>query len=71
VVTCPQAGCAGELVVDGETGFVVPLDPECWATRLEALLGDPALLARVSERARVRVGGYTFERAAAAFASAC
>lgn len=71
VVTCPNAGCAGELVVDGDNGFVLPLDAEQWAVQIEALLGDPARLAHASARARARVSDYTFERAAAAFAAAC
>lgn len=71
VVTCPQAGCAGELVVDGDNGSVLPLDAERWALQIEALLADTARLTRASTRARLRVADYTFERAAAAFADAC
>jgi len=48
-------GLAGvpELVIDGETGFTVaPGDADALAERLEQLLGDPALRARMGTAAR-------------------
>lgn len=45
-----------ELVIDGETGFVVePWDPEALRERIAALLDDPALSVRMGARARAHV----------------
>jgi L-malate glycosyltransferase len=58
------AGGIPEVVVDGETGFLVPpRDPQAMADRLVLLLKDPAMRARMGEaglaRARAR---FTVER---------
>ena len=43
------AGAAGEIISDGETGYLVaPDDAETLAARLTALASDRALLARMS-----------------------
>lgn len=45
-----------ELVVDGKTGLIVPEgDPDTLADRMEALLGDAALRARLSLAGRARI----------------
>lgn len=46
------AGGAGEVVVDGETGFVVPIDDErAFVGALDTLLGNPALQKRMGRLA--------------------
>lgn len=53
VTTC--FGGSPELVVDGETGYVVnPFDTEAYAGRLESLLADSDLRARMGAAARQR-----------------
>ena len=55
VVTTDVAG-AKELVVDGETGFVVPQkDPKQMAKAVVTLLADPYTLKRMSQAGRSRV----------------
>jgi glycosyltransferase involved in cell wall biosynthesis len=50
------AGGAAEVVVDGETGFVVPCgDATAVAARVAALLDDPALRKRFAEAASERM----------------
>jgi glycosyltransferase involved in cell wall biosynthesis len=50
------AGAVGEVMVDGETGYLVPpRDHRAMAARLVVLLKDPALRARMGEAARARV----------------
>jgi glycosyltransferase involved in cell wall biosynthesis len=54
-VTTNVGGCA-ELVVEGETGFLVPPgDEAALAERLLRLLRDPALRRRLGAAARERV----------------
>lgn len=35
VITTPEAGCAGDLVIDGENGRILPLDAKEWAEYIE------------------------------------
>lgn len=71
VLVSPHAGVAGELVVDGENGFVCPLDVEQWAQRAAQLLTDDALYRRFSTRSRDLVRRYTFDHAATGVVDAC
>ena len=51
-----DAGGAGEVVVDGETGFVVPVGDEAsFAAALQRLLEDPELRRRMGEAGRRRM----------------
>jgi glycosyltransferase involved in cell wall biosynthesis len=64
VVTTPEAG---SLVVDGETGCLVPAgDAERLADCLAALAARPALRAALGEAARAAVLPYTWDRYQAA-----
>lgn len=50
-----QAGGAGEVVLDGEAGLLVPFgDTAALSDRLECLAGNPALYRRLSAGARAR-----------------
>jgi glycosyltransferase involved in cell wall biosynthesis len=71
VATTAVGAAAGGLVLDGETGLVVPADdPWELARAIERLLEDAALRHRFGDRAREAVGDYSYERAAEAFSSA-
>lgn len=65
-VVASNAGGNPDLVRDGETGRLVPpLDPLAWAKALDALLTDPAKMARMGAAARDLVAReYTIERTA-------
>src|SRR5204862_7010979 len=53
-----------EVIVDGVTGFLVPVgDAEALADRLARLLGDPALCRRLGAAARARAARLYDERA--------
>jgi len=55
VVAMP-CGAAPEVVVDGETGYLVPPeDPEALAERISELCADPLLARRMGEAGRKRV----------------
>ena len=71
IIVSPHAGVAGELVVDGENGFVCPLDLECWIDRVVRLLTDTALHERFAARSASLVSSYTFDHAAAGIVNAC
>jgi glycosyltransferase involved in cell wall biosynthesis len=71
VASTAVGASAGGLVVNGETGLVVPSgDAEALAQAIEGLLDDAALRHRLGSRAREVVAGYSYERAADAFAQA-
>jgi glycosyltransferase involved in cell wall biosynthesis len=64
VVTTAFTAAAGELVVDGENGYVLPLDLEAWVDAVEALLRDDAKWQSLSAQARATVSFFNFARAA-------
>lgn len=70
VIVSPYAGAAGELVTDGENGYIRELDVAQWAEAAIALIKDKKRYERFSRNSRERVGGYTFENAARGLASA-
>lgn len=70
VVVTPMAGVAGELVVDGDNGFVRPLDLPAWIDAVTQLLSDDALYERMSRRSRELVAPYTFDNATRGLADA-
>ncbi|HEX4956210.1 MAG TPA: glycosyltransferase family 4 protein [Thermoanaerobaculia bacterium] len=56
---CTRVGGLGELMVDGETGFLVPPgDPVVLRQRISELLGDPELAERLGRAARRRIEGH-------------
>jgi glycosyltransferase involved in cell wall biosynthesis len=55
-VVCSDGGGNREVVVDGETGYVVPpADPQALLERLRELRADPALRLRMGQAGRRRV----------------
>jgi len=70
VLVTPFAGASNELIRDGESGHVLPLDVEAWSAAAARLLSDPALLVRMGERARQSVQPYTYGNSAAGLAAA-
>jgi glycosyltransferase involved in cell wall biosynthesis len=70
-IVSPRAGVAGELVVDGENGFVCELDPRIWTDRVVLLLTNDALYERFSRDSLAIVANYTFKQAADGLIDAC
>lgn len=71
VITTPQAGVAGDLVVDGRTGFVLPANASEWADAACTLLDNPALWASISAAGQARVAHYNYRSAADGIVAAC
>jgi glycosyltransferase involved in cell wall biosynthesis len=51
VITCENAGVAGDLIIDEKNGFVLPLDVDIWAEKACALLKDDSLYQQLSQNA--------------------
>lgn len=62
VIAAPGGG-PSETVLDGETGFIVPANPEDWALKIKELWSDPDRRALMGKKARLRVEeGFTWEQ---------
>jgi glycosyltransferase involved in cell wall biosynthesis len=64
VMTCEQAGVAGDLIIHNHNGFVLPLDVETWARHALLLLTDAKLYSKMSANSIAKVKEYNFENAA-------
>lgn len=71
IIVSPFAGVVGELVLDGDNGFVCTLDVDRWVDRVALLLDRPDLYQRFARRSSVIVSGYTFDHAAEGIVDAC
>jgi glycosyltransferase involved in cell wall biosynthesis len=71
VIVSPHAGVAGELVLDGENGYICKLEVKLWVERAALLLTQPDTYQRYSERSRAIVEQYTFDVAATGLVEAC
>lgn len=71
VLVSPYAGVAGELVRNGENGFVRELDIAQWAACARLLLSDPQLYDDFSSGSRQQVAAYNFDSAALGLVDAC
>lgn len=69
VIVSPHAGVAGELVVDGDNGFVLPLALELWVDAAVKLLEDKTLHHQFAMRSQEKVSDYSFNRAAQGLAA--
>jgi glycosyltransferase involved in cell wall biosynthesis len=55
----------GEVILDGKTGYVLPLDAGVWAEHAMRLLSQPDLYKQISEAGFRHVQKYTYGAAAA------
>ena len=71
ILVSPHAGVAGELVLNGENGFICDLDVSLWADRAMLLLTQPDIYRKFSDRSRSLVSKYTFDDASSGIVTAC
>ena len=71
VLVSPNAGVAGELVVDGWNGFVCELNSDSWAERAAELLGREAVWQAFSRNSLRAVEDYSYGTAASGLLAAC
>lgn len=64
VITCENAGVAGDLVLDQQNGFVLPLDATIWARKVMLLLEDPLFLDQLSQQSIKDVQNFSYQNAA-------
>ncbi len=67
IVASPHTGVVGELLRDGETGRVLPLELQAWINAVVTLLGDLTQCERMGSAARECVSTFSFETAARQF----
>jgi glycosyltransferase involved in cell wall biosynthesis len=60
-----MTAAAGELVLHGRNGYVLPLEVETWIEAVVGLLADTAKWEELSANARTRVQEFNFDREAA------
>jgi glycosyltransferase involved in cell wall biosynthesis len=71
VIVSSHVGCAEDLVIPGETGWVFPAGQvEALGQVLSAAASDPEALLAMGRRARKHIGGYSYERATEALIDA-
>ncbi len=66
VLACPVGGIE-DYLIDGENGFHITRNPSDIAAKLDLLLNDPQLSARIRERGLSTAGEYAWERIAAQY----
>jgi len=71
VITCDNAGVANDLIIDGVTGFVLPLKSDLWVKKILELLDKKDLYDKISKGAIEKVQEYNFDVAAEGFIKAC
>ena len=71
-IVSEACGSAGDLVRNGETGYVVPVGAlDVLAERLQTLAADTELRGEMAQRARARIADWGPQQNAEAFAQAC
>ncbi len=71
VLVTPHAGVAGELVIDGENGYVRERDVAQWCACAQRLLSDSALYQSFSQTSVQHAARYQFDSAAEGLVNAC
>ena len=64
VITCENAGVANDLIINGNNGYVLPLDADIWTEHTYELLTDVEKLNQFSENAVHKVESYNHREAA-------
>jgi len=63
VITCDNAGVAGDLIIDGYNGYILPLQIDVWVKKIEIILNDKKLYEKLSENALRSINKFTVELA--------
>jgi len=64
VVTTPFAGVVNDLLIDGNNGFVLPIDSALWSEKIEKVLSSEKVWNNLSKNAIKTVQAFNFDVAA-------
>ena len=64
VITCENAGVAHDLVINDQTGYILPINKDIWSEKIVSILKDQSLYERLSANAWQHVQKYNFHNAA-------
>jgi glycosyltransferase involved in cell wall biosynthesis len=67
VIISPNAGAAGEIVQDGVNGFILPLDSDIWADKIDYLLNNRDLYGQFQKNCQRIIKDYSAEKAVNSF----
>lgn len=70
VMTSPYSGASRELVENGVSGLILPLEKDVWATEAAALLADSQRLMEMGRLGQARVENYSYSHAADGYENA-
>ena len=70
VITTEMTAAAGELVLSGQNGYVLPLDTEIWVRTIERMLSHHETWESFSRSAKLKVQDFNFDSAAAGILAA-
>lgn len=71
IITTPFAGVINDLVIEGETGVILPVEVDAWGDAIVALLNDPKRWQKLSQKGQQHVQAYNFTTAAQGIHNAC
>src|ERR1035437_1305689 len=70
VITCEYTGAAGDLIIDGFNGYVLPLIENLWVDKINEILNNEDLYKKLSNNAIDHVQKYTVQIASNGFVDA-
>ena len=70
VVTSPFSGASREIVENGVSGLILPLELDAWVTESAALLADKRRLMEMGRQGQARVKNYSYSHAADGYENA-
>lgn len=63
VITTPQAGIIDDLLIDQQTGYILPIDSDIWSETVISLLNSSSVWNQLSSNAKRHVQDYNFDAA--------
>ena len=71
VLSTPYTGVRNDLIIDGESGFILGLDANTWSDKITKLIYNPNLWQKISLNAKKYVKNFNFSNAANGVIKAC
>lgn len=71
VLSTPYTGAKNDLIIDGESGFILDLDADIWSDKITELICNPGLWKKTSLNAKKSVRSFNFSNSANGIIEAC